>query len=132
MLADARRLYRGLSDDLPCLHHGRPATARKLASFEGWSDTVRSALIWLGKADCINSMETSRGRSGARRAARHVDGVVEAIGVGYEHRSTLASVIEVANRMEPAGYNQETAKRSGSARRHPSRSHAKADPTNRR
>lgn len=32
---------------------GRPTPARKLASFEGWSDTVRSALIWLGKADSV-------------------------------------------------------------------------------
>ena len=48
---------------------GRPAPARKLASFEGWSDTVRSALIWLGKADCINSMETSREEDPERRRA---------------------------------------------------------------
>ena len=30
---------------------GRPEKVPRLASFEGWSDTVRSALIWLGKED---------------------------------------------------------------------------------
>jgi putative DNA primase/helicase len=90
---------------------GRPATARKLASFEGWSDTVRLALIWLGKADCINSMEASREEDPERGELRGMlTAWSEAFGVGYEHRSTLASVIEIANRMEPAGYNQETAK----------------------
>jgi hypothetical protein len=38
---------------------GRPCMAPKLASFEGWSDTVRSALIWLGKADPVQSMENA-------------------------------------------------------------------------
>ncbi len=39
---------------------GRPNPAPKLASFEGWSDTVRSALMWLGKEDPVKSMETAR------------------------------------------------------------------------
>ena len=39
---------------------GRPRPAPKLASFEGWSDTVRSALIWLGKEDPVKSMEAAR------------------------------------------------------------------------
>jgi putative DNA primase/helicase len=39
---------------------GRPDKAPRLASFEGWSDTVRSALIWLGKADPVESMESAR------------------------------------------------------------------------
>jgi hypothetical protein len=39
---------------------GRPDKTPKLASFEGWSDTVRSALIWLGKKDPVESMELAR------------------------------------------------------------------------
>lgn len=31
-----------------------------LASFEGWSHTVRSALVWLGKADPVITMEKAR------------------------------------------------------------------------
>jgi putative DNA primase/helicase len=32
----------------------------KLASFEGWSDNVRSALVWLGCADPVASMDQAR------------------------------------------------------------------------
>jgi putative DNA primase/helicase len=39
---------------------GRPGLLPRLASFGGWSDTVRSALVWLGKADAIDSMEDTR------------------------------------------------------------------------
>jgi len=39
---------------------GRPDQAPKLASFEAWSDTVRSALIWLGEADPVDTMEVAR------------------------------------------------------------------------
>ena len=36
---------------------GRPGVLPRLASFEAWSDTVRSALVWLGKADPLDTME---------------------------------------------------------------------------
>jgi hypothetical protein len=40
---------------------GRPGIAMpRLASFEGWSDTVRSALIWLGREDPVLSMESAK------------------------------------------------------------------------
>ena len=39
---------------------GKPNTAPKLASFEDWSDNVRSALIWLGKEDPLKTMESIR------------------------------------------------------------------------
>jgi hypothetical protein len=35
---------------------GRPNRKLRLASFEGWSDTVRSALVWLGRPDPVDSM----------------------------------------------------------------------------
>ncbi len=35
---------------------GRPDKLPPLASFEGWSDTVRSALVWLGCADPVATM----------------------------------------------------------------------------
>jgi hypothetical protein len=76
---------------------GRPKLAPRLASFEGWSDTVRSALIWLGKADPVRSMELQRDLD-----PKHIErsamltAWAEAIGVGYEKRLTLAKAIEVA------------------------------------
>ncbi len=39
---------------------GNPARLRALASFEDWSDLVRSALVWLGHADPCASMEEAR------------------------------------------------------------------------
>ncbi|MBR0670560.1 hypothetical protein [Neoroseomonas soli] len=39
---------------------GRPRQADPLGSFEDWSDWVRGALIWLGEADPVVSMETIR------------------------------------------------------------------------
>jgi putative DNA primase/helicase len=39
---------------------GQPKRLSPIASFEGWSDTVRSALVWLGCADPAVSMEVAR------------------------------------------------------------------------
>jgi putative DNA primase/helicase len=39
---------------------GRPEPAPALGSFEGWSDLVRSALLWLGEADPVETMEKAR------------------------------------------------------------------------
>ena len=90
---------------------GRPSPAPRLASFEGWSDTVRSALIWLGKADCVNSMETSRDEDPERNELRAMlTAWSEAIGVGPRHRLTLAKVLEIAAQMTPVGYSKEAAK----------------------
>jgi Primase C terminal 2 (PriCT-2) len=39
---------------------GRPNKQPQLASFGEWSDTVRSALVWLGEADPVASLDSSR------------------------------------------------------------------------
>jgi putative DNA primase/helicase len=39
---------------------GRPERPKPLGSFEAWSDLVRSALIWLGRADPVASMDELR------------------------------------------------------------------------
>jgi hypothetical protein len=84
---------------------GRPNLAPKLASFEGWSDTVRSALIWLGKADPVASMELARAEDPERGELRDMlSAWSDAIGVGSEHRLTLADVIEMATKTM-AGFN---------------------------
>jgi putative DNA primase/helicase len=46
---------------------GRPGRAKPIASFEDWSDTVRSALIWLGKADPVKAMDSARAELYLRR-----------------------------------------------------------------
>jgi len=39
---------------------GFPDRLPRLASFEAWSDFVRSALVWLGRADPVETMEAAR------------------------------------------------------------------------
>ena len=51
---------------------GRPKVLPRLVSFEGWSDTVRSALVWLGKADPVDTMEDIRGDDPERELLRAV------------------------------------------------------------
>jgi putative DNA primase/helicase len=43
-----------------------PDRLPQLASFEAWSDRVRSALAWLGKADPVATIERARGRDPTR------------------------------------------------------------------
>ena len=74
---------------------GRPDTAPKLASFEGWSDTVRSALIWLGKADPVKSMDESRAEDPETlELMEMMDAWERAIGVGGGSRVKLSAVLD--------------------------------------
>jgi hypothetical protein len=78
---------------------GRPGLKPRLASFEGWSDTVRSALTWLGKADPVASMETIRDEDPDKAALiTLLDVWAETIGTGYSHRVALKEVIELVNK----------------------------------
>jgi putative DNA primase/helicase len=73
---------------------GRPNKAPRLASFEGWSDTVRSALIWLGKADPVESMESARAEDPERIELIEMTQAWErVIGRGSSNRSKLVNVI---------------------------------------
>jgi hypothetical protein len=77
---------------------GKPNCADRLASFEGWSDLVRSALIWLGKADCVSSMELIQTEDPERAVLAEVLECWKAeLGVGNYHRTTLATLVDTAN-----------------------------------
>jgi hypothetical protein len=85
---------------------GRPNRLVKLASFGGWSDTVRSALTWLGEADPVKSMDTSKAEDPETAALRHM--LTEwkiKIGVGGANGKQLREVINIceANRATPSG-----------------------------
>ena len=61
IMADRGAYIAALSDGLPRLHRGRAAEpVGQIASFNGWSDTVRSALVWLGEADPLETQEVAR------------------------------------------------------------------------
>jgi hypothetical protein len=73
---------------------GRPNKSPRLASFEGWSDTVRSALIWLGKADPVKSMESAKAEDPESiELGDMLEGWAAAIGIGSGSRLKLAIVI---------------------------------------
>jgi putative DNA primase/helicase len=73
---------------------GRPDNAPKLASFEGWSDTVRSALMWLGKEDPVKSMEAARAEDPERaELSDMLEAWSAAIGTGADSRKRLADVL---------------------------------------
>src|SRR5262249_9972081 len=74
---------------------GKPGRLPRLASFEGWSDTVRSALVWLGEADPASSVDTSYEDDPQHNA--HVAMLTawsKAFGTGYNNRVLLQEVIE--------------------------------------
>ena len=55
---------------------GRPNRLPQLASYGEWSDTVRSALVWLGEADPVKSQDISHADDPeAMRAADHAERV---------------------------------------------------------
>jgi hypothetical protein len=87
---------------------GRPDRKPRLASFEGWSDTVRSALVWLGKADPADSMESAWAADpdtvelGALLAAwSDTFGIGEANGVIL--RDIIAKIDDVDTNVGPGG-----------------------------
>ncbi len=87
---------------------GRPGPLPRLASFEGWSDTVRSALVWLGKADAIETMESIRAEDPQRAALSdllHAWANDHSTGRGSD--VTLAVIIEKSMKLEKMG-GQET------------------------
>jgi hypothetical protein len=83
---------------------GRPDRANPIASFEGWSDTVRSALMWLGEADPASSMEAARADDPELGRLRELlEAWAKTLGVGNRYRYTLAEVIKIADEQIPMG-----------------------------
>lgn len=73
---------------------GRPGLLPRLASFEAWSDLVRSALVWLGKADVVESMESARADDPERgELGELLEAWAKVIGCEYSNRVKLNDVI---------------------------------------
>ena len=85
----------------------RPDQVEHLASFGGWSDTVRSALMWLGKADPVASQQSSRDTDPELGSLRNMLTAWSAtIGFGGNSEFALAKVIAKINKTkktEPYG-----------------------------
>ena len=68
-----------------------------LASFEVWSKTVRSALVWLGQEDPCDSMEAAREDDPERIEHREVVGLLaEAAGTGKHCALTIRQIEELS------------------------------------
>lgn len=83
---------------------GHPGKLPRLNSFEGWSDLVRSALVWLGKSDPLDTLEGMKAEDPEREllgellqawAKRH--------GVGFGSAVPLKVIVEKAEKMHLAG-----------------------------
>jgi putative DNA primase/helicase len=79
---------------------GRPRVAAPLNSFEGWSGTVRSPLIWLGRADPVETMESARGDDPALQAMEAVFAALKET-MGFENRMSVAQIIQIADKTAP-------------------------------
>jgi putative DNA primase/helicase len=65
-----------------------------LASFEGWSDLVRSSLVWLGKADPVLSMDSARAEDPEiGELSDLLEAWAKVMGREYSNRGKLADVI---------------------------------------
>ena len=83
---------------------GKPNKKTALASFEGWSDTVRSALIWLGQSDPVNSLALAYEEDPDRIHRETVMlGWNDAIGCGPDNKKTVAQLIMAADKVLQAG-----------------------------
>ena len=81
---------------------GRPDRASPLASFEEWSDTVRSALIWLGESDPVASMTAAKAEDPERAGFRDLISTwVNAFGTGESNKRTLKEVVAAARATAP-------------------------------
>ena len=82
---------------------GRPGAPSPLGSFEGWSDLVCGALLWLGCANPIESMDE------LRKADPRLDDITAVIAqwrlVMGDERVTVAEVIGQATETRSNGYD---------------------------
>jgi hypothetical protein len=81
---------------------GLPAKPKPLGSFEAWSERVRGALMWLGCADPVESMNELRKADPVRESIRGVMGEWDA--AFHSRHVTVAEVIRGATEMRESDY----------------------------
>ena len=85
---------------------GRPNKLPQLASYGEWSDTVRSALVWLGEADPVKSQDMSHAEDPERAALlTMLNEWKDKIGVGQGNGKQLRDIVNLcdANKATPSG-----------------------------
>lgn len=100
--ADRGRYVRAALTVLLAYHHaGRPPKAIPLGSFEDWSNLVRASLLWLGRADPVDTME--RARSSDPRLDELSSVLTQWAEVIGKERVTVRRLIEKATRQTYTG-----------------------------
>jgi Primase C terminal 2 (PriCT-2) len=80
----------------------------KFASFEGWSDMVRSALVWLGCVDPVATTTVARAEDPVLQGLRAlVSAWVGCIGAGPTGASTAAQLLEKAEEKQPPQHDDD-------------------------
>jgi putative DNA primase/helicase len=74
---------------------GRPNRAAPIASFEAWSDLVRSALLWLGRADPVDTMKGARADDPSRQTMAALFSAWRDV-IGTEEGKTSSEIIKLA------------------------------------
>jgi hypothetical protein len=74
---------------------GRPNKVIPLASFEGWSDTVRSALMWIGEADSVNLTDEIQSPDRSELSEMLI-AWADVIGLGWPYRIKIGKLLELA------------------------------------
>jgi putative DNA primase/helicase len=77
----------------------KPAACSPMGSYGDWSAAVREPLVWLGKADPIASMDTSREEDPARIAARRLMALHDELPPSF----TVAELAQLAERRTSSG-----------------------------
>lgn len=72
---------------------GSPGRLRQLASFGEWSDLIRSALVWLGRADPLDTMKKVRDADGRLASFQSLVALWWAETVGQ--KKTAAEIVEM-------------------------------------
>ena len=106
----SRQVRRGGAHDMPRLRNRGPSRQEDaLGIVRRMVGQVRSALMWLGEADPVDSIEASRGEDPELAELREMlDAWSEVLGIGYSHRFTLAEVVEIANETNKVKVNEDT------------------------
>ena len=81
---------------------GRPSVVGPLSSFEGWSEMVRSPLVWLGQTDPVATMEAARRDDPHLQAIEAVFAALTGLmGCRQQNAMSAAQIIEFAEKTVP-------------------------------
>jgi hypothetical protein len=78
---------------------GKPDRRRPLPSYGGWSDLVRSALVWLKQGDPVATMQDTRAEDPKAEARTAIfEAWKEEIGLGDDNKKQTADLVELAEK----------------------------------